>query len=364
VGGFAAKLRVPGLEKTFSNMAVEFKDYYKTLGLERSASEDEIRKAFRKLARQHHPDVAKNKAQAEDKFKEINEAYEVLSDKEKRKKYDTLGADWKGGFAPPPASGGQSYRTHAWRGGAPGQGAEDFEFGGTGFSDFFERFFGGGRANGGFAQPGGFEPELGARGRDLEADIMVTLAEAMTGSVRPISLRRNGRCDRCGGNGHIQNRPCPTCGGTGQIPRTERYQVKIPAGVREGQKLRVAGQGEAGTGSAPRGDLFLRVKFAANPDFRVEGGNIFYDLDLAPWEAVLGTGVEIPTLQNPVNIKIPPGTQHGQRLRVKARGLPGRDGVNGDLFVVARIAMPKQTTADERKLWEKLASESEFNPRG
>ena len=189
----------------------------------------------------------------------------------------------------------------------------------------------------------------------MEADILVTLAEAMTGSVRPISLRRNGRCDRCGGTGRIQNRPCPTCGGTGKIPKTERYQVKIPAGVREGQKLRVAGQGETGSGSAPRGDLFLRVKFAANPDFRVEGGNLFHDLDLAPWEAVLGVNVEIPTLHAPLSIRIPPGTQNGQRLRVKGRGLPGRDGLNGDLFVVARIAFPKETNTEEKELWGKAS---------
>ena len=343
-------------------MAVEFKDYYKTLGVERSASEDEIRKAFRKLARLYHPDVAKDKPKAEDKFKEINEAYEVLGDKEKRKKYDTLGADWKGGYAPPPG-GGHSYRTHTGRSGAPGQSAEDFEFSGTGFSDFFEQFFGGNRAGGGFGRRGGFDSEPAERGRDLEADILVTLNEAMTGSVRPISLRRNGKCDRCKGTGQIQNRHCPACGGTGEIPHTEKYQVKIPAGVREGQKLRVAGQGEAGTGNAPRGDLFLRVKFAANPDFRVEGGNIFYDLDLAPWEAVLGMSVEIPTLQSPVNIKIPPGTQSGQRLRVKGRGLPSREGASGDLYVVARIAMPKEVGEKEKGLWEKLASESSFNPR-
>lgn len=343
-------------------MAVEFKDYYKTLGVERSASEDEIRKAFRKLARQYHPDVAKDKTQAESKFKEINEAYEVLSDKDKRKKYDTLGADWKGGYAPPPG-GGQSYRTNTWRSGA-GQGAEDFEFGGTGFSDFFEQFFGGGRS-GGFGRRGSAfeEGEAPQRGQDMEADIMVTLAEAMTGSVRPISLRRNGRCDRCGGTGRMQNRPCPTCGGTGQVTRMEKYQVKIPAGVREGQKLRLAGQGEAGSGNAPRGDLYLRVKFAANADFHVEGGNIIYDLDLAPWEAVLGTSVEIPTLQAPVNIKIPAGTQNGHRLRVKGRGLPSRDGASGDLFVVARVAMPKEVGEKEKALWEKLAKESEFNPR-
>ncbi len=318
-------------------MAVEFKDYYKTLGIARTASEDEIRKAFRKLARVYHPDVAKDKAQAENKFKEINEAYEVLSDKDKRKKYDTLGADWKGGYAPPPGGGGQSYGRQTWRPGAPGQSAEDFEFGGTGFSDFFEQVFGA-RGNGFGRRTGSrFEQDVAERGQDLEADIMVTLNESMAGSVRPISMRRNNR--------------------------TEKYQVKIPAGVREGQKLRVAGQGEAGAGGAAAGDLFLRVKFAANPDFRVEGGDIYYDLDLAPWEVALGTSVEIPTLQSPVNIKIPPGTQSGQRLRVKGRGLLAAGGVSGDLFVVARIAMPKQVSEKEKELWEKLAKESKFNPR-
>ncbi len=336
-------------------MAVEFKDYYKTLGVSRTASEDEIRKAFRKLARQYHPDVARQDPKAEDKFKEINEAYEVLSDKGKRKKYDTMGADWKSGGTPPPG-GGAGYRTRTRRPGA-GASAEDFEFGGTGFSDFFEQFFSGSRR-------GGFDGGPSAqRGQDMEADIMVTLAEAMTGSVRPISVRRNGKCEQCGGTGQVQNRICPTCSGTGEMTRLEKYQVKIPAGVREGQKLRVAGQGEAGTGNAPRGDLYLRVKFAANADFRVEGENLFYDLDLAPWEAALGTSVEIPTLQTPVNIKIPPGTQHGQRLRIKGRGLASRDGVSGDLFVVARIAMPKEISAKEKELWEKLAEESRFNPR-
>ncbi|MEP6664496.1 MAG: J domain-containing protein [Verrucomicrobiota bacterium] len=320
-------------------MPVQFKDYYKTLGVERAATEDDIRKAFRKLARKYHPDVAKNDPKAEEKFKEINEAYEVLSDKDKRKKYDTLGADWKGGYAPPPG-GGQSYRTNTWRSGAPGQSAEDFEFGGTGFSDFFEQFFGGGRATAGGR--GGFQKEYAERGRDVEADIMVTLNEAMTGSVRPVSLRRQGA------NG---------------VPQTDKYQVKIPAGVRDGQKLRVAGQGEPGTGKAPRGDLFLRVRFAAHPDFRVEGGNIIHELDLAPWEAALGTSVEIPTLQSPVNIKIPAGTQNGLRLRVKGRGLPSREGADGDLFVTVRVIMPKELTAKEKDLWEQLAKESEFNPR-
>lgn len=317
-------------------MPVEFKDYYKVLGVERTASGDDIRKAFRKLARTYHPDVAKDKKRAEEKFKEINEAYEVLGDPEKRKKYDELGADWKNGGARPGA-GGAGFRTHTWRGGQPG--AEEFEFGGTGFSDFFEQFFGGGRfragGTGGFAQP---EAE---KGQDVEAVLMVTLEEAMQGGIRPITLRRN----------------------SPRGPKTDTYKVKIPAGVRDGQLLRIAGQGEPGTDGGPRGDLYLRVRFASHPDFRVEGDNLYYDLDLAPWEAALGAQVSIPLLNNgSLSIKIPPGTQNGQRLRLKERGLSGPNGA-GDLYVVARIQMPREISESERKLWEQLARESRFNPR-
>lgn len=342
-------------------MAVEFKDYYKTLGVSRTASEDDIRKAFRKLAREYHPDVAKDKSKAEEKFKEVNEAYEVLSDPEKRKKYDTLGEDWKRG----PAgfgSGGpgpQQYRT--WR--SPTGEEQEFEFSGsTGFSDFFEQFFGGfGRS--GFGRNSFRQEEFAQRGQDVEADIMVTLAEAVSGSVRKINLRRNGHCDRCKGSGILQNRPCPTCQGQGFVPKAESYQVRIPAGVREGQRLRIAGQGESGSGRGASGDLFLRVKFAAHPDFRVEGGDLHHELAIAPWEAALGTSVSVPTLTGSVNIRIPPGTQNGLKLRVRGHGLPDRSGGHGDLYVVAKIEMPKTTTERERELWEKLAQESSFNPR-
>jgi len=339
-------------------MPVEFKDYYQTLGVPRTASADDIRKAFRKLARQYHPDVAKDKKTAEEKFKEINEANEVLSDPEKRKKYDALGADWKqGGARPQP--GGPGARTQTWRSGEAG-GPEGFEFGGTGFSDFFEQFFGGAGRQAG---RGGFPETEIERGQDVEADMMVTLEEAMRGGIRPISLRRNTRCPKCGGTGQIGNRLCPTCSGSGQVSTTQNFKVNIPAGVRDGQRLRIAGQGEPGTGGAPRGDLYLRVRIASHPDFRVVGNDLYYDLDLAPWEAALGTNVSVPTLNGPVNIKIPPGTQNGQRLRVRGRGLPGRDGEKGDLYVVARIQMPKQISESGKKLWEQLAKESRFNPR-
>ncbi len=335
-------------------MPVEFKDYYKVLGVERTASGDEIRKAFRKLARTYHPDVAKDKKRAEEKFKEINEAYEVLGDADKRKKYDELGAGWKDGGAQY-GPGGQQYRSHTW---TTGEG-EAFEFGGTGFSDFFEQFFGGGRAGG----RGGFADPETERGQDVEAVLMVTLEEAMQGAIRPITLRRNTRCPECQGSGVKGRQVCPKCGGSGQVAATENYKVKIPAGVRDGQRLRLTGQGEPGAGGGPRGDLYLRVRMASHPDYHVEGADLYYDLDLAPWEAALGAKVSVPLLSGSLSIKIPPGTQNGQRLRIKDRGLPNPGKGSGDLYVVARIQMPKETTEAEKKLWEELAGASKFNPR-
>ena len=346
-------------------MGVEYKDYYKILGVERTASADDIRKAFRKLARQYHPDVAKNKKDAEEKFKEINEANEVLSDPDKRKKFDALGANWKQGseFNAPPgweAFGGAPGRGARGRGGRPPSGGAEFEFGGTGFSDFFEQIFGQHRAgNGGFSPA---SEDFAERGRDIEADLMVPLEEAMRGSVRSISLRRAVECDACKGHGEIRGKRCPTCGGAGRVARTETHQVKIPAGITEGKRLRVGGKGEAGSSGGGAGDLFLTVRLAGHPDFRVEGSNLSYDLDLAPWEAVLGAQVTVPTLDGPLSIKIPPGTQGGQRLRVRGRGL-GRESERGDLYVVTRVQVPATISDSERKAWEELARQSAFKPR-
>lgn len=349
-------------------MAVQFKDYYEVLGVPRNAKDEEIKKAFRKLAREYHPDVAKTKKGAEEKFKEINEAYEVLSDPAKRKKYDELGANWKQGaeFRPPP---GWQYDYRQGRPGTRGPGAgmeTEFEFGGTtGFSDFFEQLFGS-RARGGspFTRGGGFsEEDFAERGRDVEGDIMVTLEEAMRGSVRSVSLRRTAPCENCGGTGEKNGRICSVCGGSGQVAKTETYQVKIPAGVTEGQRLRVPGRGEAGTHGGGAGDLYLRVHLAKHPDFEVEDHNLIYEAALAPWEAVLGTNLAVPTLDGKVNIKIPPGTQNGQKLRVRGRGLPQRSGTAGDLIVVASIEVPERVSEEERKLWAQLAENSPFRPR-
>jgi curved DNA-binding protein len=313
-------------------MSVQYKDYYESLGVSRTASAEEIKKSFRKLAREFHPDVAKDKKKAEERFKEINEAYEVLSDPDKRKKYDELGAHWKSGaeFRPPPGYGGFG-GGQTFRGGRAG--AEDFHFGGTGFSDFFEQLFGA-RMRGGFNQRADFsQEELAERGADIEGDIMVTLEEAARGSVRTVNVT------------HGDHR--------------ESHQVKIPPGIAEGQKLRLVGRGESGSGGGENGDLYLRVRLAKHPDFDVDGHNLIYELELAPWEAALGSEISVPTLAGPVNIKIPAGTASGQKLRVRGRGL----GKDGDLFVVAKIVVPGKISEAQKKLWEQLAHESKFNPR-
>jgi curved DNA-binding protein len=318
-------------------MAVQYKDYYEMLGVPRTASGEEIKKSFRKLARQYHPDVARDKKKAEEKFKEINEAYEVLGDAAKRKKYDELGANWKSGadFRPPSGwehfSGGQNSRGR-------GPGGVEFEthFGGTGFSDFFEQLFGSRMRGGagGFGRSPNFSGEESAeRGRDVEGDIMVTLEEAARGSIRSVSVRHGSR--------------------------TETHQVKIPAGVTEGQRLRIAGRGEHGSGGGAAGDLYLRVRLAKHPDFEVEDHHLLYEAELAPWEAALGAEISVPTLTGRVNIKIPAGTQGGQKLRVRGRGLPP----SGDLLVVTKIVIPEKISDAEKKLWEQLKRESKFDPR-
>lgn len=328
-------------------MAVEFKDYYTSLGVPRDASEADIKKAFRKLARQHHPDVAKDKKTAEEKFKQINEAYEVLSDPEKRKRYDQLGADWEHGqqFRPPPDWQGREGRGAARN----GEDGEEFHFEGTGFSDFFEQFFGGGgrgRGAGGMFREGrGSGMEYSAPGSDMEGDILVTLDEVVHGSSRTISLQRVD----------------PSTGKTS----TETIKVRIPPGVREGQIIRVRGKGGEGTGGGAPGDILLRVRLAAHPDFRAVGADLYYDLDIAPWEGVLGATVSVRTLGGArVNVRIPPGTNNGARFRVRGHGLPkAKSPEHGDLYVVIEVQLPEKVTDEERVLWEKLREVSRFNPR-
>jgi curved DNA-binding protein len=318
-------------------MAVEFKDYYEVLSVPRNASDAEIKKAFRKLARKYHPDVAKDKATAEEKFKELNEANEVLSDPEKRRKYDALGENWNHPERAAQPQGGF--------GGDPGDGSE-FHFDGTGFSDFFEQFFGSrGRRSGGFGQTrgDGWGADMAQPGQDIEGDILVTLDEIMHGSSRTIRLQR-------------------------ADPRTRQstvqtLRVKIPPGVREGQLIRIAGKGQEGLAGGDPGNLYLRVKFAQHPDFRVRGADLHHDLELAPWEAVLGATVHIRTLDGTVSLKIPPGTVAEKQFRLRGKGLPTGNGARGDLYAVVSIEVPSQVTSEEKTLWEGLAAKSTFNPR-
>lgn len=349
-------------------MALKFKDYYEVLNVPRSATASDIKKAFRKLAREHHPDVARIKRGSEDKFKEVNEAYEVLSDPAKRKRYDALGANWKQGADFGYKGGNREFKNGRPVKRAPGQqtGEYGFEFGGTtGFSDFFEELFGA-RAAAEFGQSpdSGMPRDTSERGGDVTGDIRVSLDEVVRGSVRPISINHKAPCERCHATGFTNTNVCIDCRGTGRTTRSQTFHVKIPQGVAEGQRLRIAGRGDAGVNGGAPGDFYLRVHVARHPDFEVVDHDIFYETQLAPWEAVLGVNMLVPTLKGEINIKVPPGTQQGQKLRVRGHGLPYQSGAKGDLVVSVKVEMPKSISEDERQLWVRLSQYSKFDPRG
>ena len=317
-------------------MSANYKDYYAILGVDKTASQDEIKKRFRKLARKFHPDVADsfNEKASNAKFMDANEAYEVLGDPEKRKRYDRLGANWK------QAGAGPSARGYANRGRDSG-----FNFEGTGFSDFFEQYFereqpsGYGGFRGQSEAPDGFS----SRGRDIETELLVSLDEVLKGSIRTVSL----------------NKLKP---GTNE-KTTHTFKVKIPKGVREGQRIRLSGQGEAVTSRGVAGDLFLKIRYIHHPFLRNEKEKLYYDLEITPWEAVLGTTIMIPCLGEPVRIKIPPGSQNQQLLKLRNHGLPLSGDKRGDLFVKLLVEVPSSVTDTEKSAWEALSKSSEFNPR-
>ncbi len=332
-------------------MAVKFKDYYETLGVARGASQDEVQRAYRKLARKYHPDVNKAK-DAEEKFKELSEAYEVLKDPKKRKMYDQLGPDWRSGqeFRPPP---GWDFHTYQGAGaGAGGQG--EAQWGGMGgFSDFFETLFGGrgfrqapgrgGRGGAGFEQFGGTWRQAGA---DQETTIRITLDEAFHGGVKPIALQSQ----LINANGQIE-------------VQEKRYDIKIPPGILPGKKVRLSGQGAPGIGGGPSGDLYLKVEIEPSPVFKLKGRDLYMEVPVTPWEAVLGTEVPVPALSGNLTLKIPPGTQSGQKLRLRGKGMPNSKGTPGDLYVTVNIKVPTDPSPRERELFEELKKASSFNPR-
>ncbi len=296
---------------------MQFKDYYKILGVGRTASTDEIKKAYRRLARKYHPDVSKEK-NAEARFKEIGEAYEVLRDAEKRRAYDQLGPNWRAGqdFRPPP---GWEDLSRGFGGAFRSSGAS------SGFSDFFESLFGGG------FERAARQRDFAAPGADQRATLEVTLEEAYSGA------RKSVRFD----NGRV-------------------LDVKLPAGVIHGQQIRLAGQGAEGIGGA-RGDLYLEVRIAPHPHFRLEGRDVHMDLPVAPWEAALGATITVPTLGGRVEVKVPAGSQSGRKLRLTGRGMPGR--IAGDQFVNIQVVTPPADNPRAREFYQRMSREFEFDPR-
>lgn len=333
-------------------MAVKFQDYYQTLEVPRNATEQELRKAFRRLARKYHPDVNPKDKTAEEKFKQVNEAYEVLSDPEKRKKYDRLGANWKSGsdFTPPP--GWEGMRSG---GGSAGADFGDMFGGGRGdFSDFFETLFG---------RRGGGQATGKARRNDIEAELELPLEQANRGSRQTITLQTTEICPDCHGTGQKDRKPCPTCHGAGAATRPKSLQVNIPAGARDGSVIRLAGQGESGGDGNPRGDLYLKIRLQPHPVFKPSGDDIQMELPVSPWEAALGAKVSVPTLDGPVDMTIPAGSQSGRQLRLRGQGMQRRDGGRGDQYVKLKIVNPPHIDSTMRDLFQKLAAESRFDAR-
>jgi len=308
---------------------MEYKDYYQVMGVPRDAPQEDIKRAYRKLARKYHPDVSKE-AGAEEKFKEVAEAYEVLKDPEKRKAYDELGSRWQQGedFRPPPDWGEPEFE---FRG-------EGFPGGGEAFSDFFESLF---RRRAGASARGG---AVRMRGRDEHARIHIDLDDAFHGATRALTL-------------HV---PEQAPDGTVHA-RRKTLNVRIPKGVRPGQHIRLAGQGAPGLGGGDAGDLFLEVAFNPHPLYRVEGRDLHLDLPVAPWEAALGATVRVPTPAGAVEVKVPPNAASGKRLRLKGRGLPAR--TPGDLYATLGIVTPPAESDKTKEFYRRMAKEFPFNPR-
>ena len=349
---------------------MQYKDYYAVLGVKRDASQKEIKSSYRKLARKYHPDVNPNNKEAEARFKEINEAYEVLSDEEKRKKYDKFGADWEqfekmGGAG---QQGGFDFNTWAAQQGyAPG-GGRTYTYsgsmpGGGGFSDFFEMLFGSER--GGFSSMGG-DPfgrtragtqTVTRRGQDIAHPIEVTLEEAYTGATRRLQMQVEDTCPTCKGTGLQNGKACPTCGGMGAVPRLKTLEVKIPAGVHTGSVVRLAGEGGPGAGSAPKGDLRLEVTVLPHPRFERKGDNLHLTVSVPLYTALLGGEVRVPTLRGTsLALRIPPETQNGRVIRLGGQGMPhlGNPDQKGDMLVKVEAQLPQQLSEQERDLLAQL----------
>ena len=320
---------------------MEYKDYYSVLGVDKNASDEDIKKAYRRLARKFHPDVSKEK-DAEEKFKNLQEAYEVLKDPEKRAAYNDLGSNWKAGqeFRPPP---GWESGQHFYTSGGEQFSEEDL----GGFSDFFSQMFGqrGGRGHArSRGDAHGFEG-FKQRGSDQRAKILVTLEEAFKGASKTIQLQ------------------VPEVDASGNVKAGVRtLKINIPAGATEGQQLRLAKQGASGFGGGPAGDLYLEIEIQPHPLFSLQGSDIYLTLPVTPWEAALGAEIKIPTLGGPVGMKLAAGTKGGQKLRLKGRGMPAKPNA-GDQYAIIQIQTPEAHTEEQRELYKKMSQSMPFNPR-
>ena len=311
---------------------MDFRDYYTIIGVKRDASQDEIKRAYRKLARKFHPDVSKE-ANAEARFKEVGEAYAVLKDPEKRAAYDQLGANYKAGqdFQPPPE----------WDAGFEFKGGGQSPGGEAAYSDFFESLFGQSFRS---AQAGRPQPDFHGQGEDHHAKVLIDLEDAFHGATRNISLRTPELDD----SGHVTT-------------KLRTLNVKIPKGVKQGQRIRLAGQGSPGFGGSHAGDLYLEIEFNPHGMFSVEGRDVYLELPVTPWEAALGATIKAPTPAGPVDLKIPEGTTAGRKLRLKKRGIPGEP--PGDLYITLRITLPPADSDAARQLYRKMQEELAYDPR-
>jgi DnaJ-class molecular chaperone len=357
------------------------RDYYEVLGVKRDASDDEVKKAYRKLARKYHPDLNPGDKSAEEQFKVLQDAYDVLSNAEDRKLYDQYGENWravKAGAGTPPPPGYEGYERYegypgtgrsasgaAGPGGGGSRGGfnfDDFDFSrfrttaqSQGGFDIFEEMFGGGFGTGRATRSG--------RGRDIEAEFETSLEEAHRGGRRTLQLQTTEPCPTCGGTGVKDGKVCETCGGSGEVTRPKTIEVNIPPGVRAGSTIRVPGQGGAGSNGSEPGDLYLHIRLRPHPVFTVKGDDLETELPIAPWEAVLGAKVEAPTIDGRVALTIPPGAKSGQRLRLRGQGLNKRKDGRGDEYVRLKIVVPKDISPEERRLYEELQRVSRFQPR-
>ena len=334
---------------------MDYKDYYNILGVKRDASADEIKKAFRKLARKYHPDINPGDQAAENKFKEINEAYEVLSDVDKRKKYDQFGADWNR-YQQAGSSGGFDWSQYTNQAGGYG-GFNPSGFGNeAGFSDFFETLFGtmGGRRTSGFGGGG----SRSQKGQDYEQTVDIDLEEAYNGTQRQMRMEVPQVCTTCNGTGVQSNNLCSTCGGTGVNGQQLRtLTVKIPAGIDTGGKVRVSGEGGPGINSGPRGDLYLVVNVRPHPRYERDGQTLRYRAPIDLWTMMLGGAAKVGLLNGKtLTLQVPPNTQNGKTFLIRGQGMPkpGNPDQRGDLYIIAEAQLPTELTPRERELVEEL----------